>query len=369
MITRGDLFRIVPEPWSLGISPVLARRLLNATSLVVVAGLALKAGDPEFLLDALWVTLAISAFVLGMRATVFRMAGMLVVLEGSAAAGIGLAQPVETELADLGEWPLMIVISTLVALMADRVSTMARRYAGLYRLASDRLTTAQEDERGRLARDLHDGVGQTLTAVVLTLDAAEASLRQGSDSGTASAMSSVESAVRRARELSLAALDEAREVAAQLRPPRIHEMGLGAAICDLAEAAGVPVDVRFRPALLPPGLIHPHRQLDAYRVVQEAVGNAARHGHAAHVWIDAEVSDGMLRVVIGDDGVGFDRATTPIGLGLAGMQERTAILLGQLEVRSEPGAGTTVELLMPSLGLGESEASRGTAVKPIEGRP
>jgi len=366
MITRGDLSHIVPEPWSLGVSPATARRLLNAASLVVVAGLALKAGDTEFLLDALWVTLAISAFVLGMRATVFRMAGMLVLLEGSAAAGIGLAQPVEGELADLGEWPLMIVISTLVALMADRVSRMARRYAGLYRLASDRLTTAQEDERGRLARDLHDGVGQTLTAVVLTLDAAEASLRQGSDSGTPTTISAVVSAVRRARDLSVAALDETREVAAQLRPPRIHEVGLGAAIADLAEAAGVPVEVRFSPSILPPGLIHRNRQLDAYRVVQEAVGNAARHGHAAHVWIDGEVSDGMLRIVVGDDGVGFDRVTTPMGLGLAGMQERTAILLGRLEVRSEPGAGTTVELVMPVLGPGETDAARGVSVKPLQ---
>src|SRR5437762_2177873 len=92
---------------------------------------------------------------------------------------------------------------------AGRRATTARRYAALYRQASDRLTTAQEDERARLARDLHDGVGQTLTAVVLTLDAAEASLRQARGTETSSIMtvgSSAEAAVGRARDLSIAAL-------------------------------------------------------------------------------------------------------------------------------------------------------------------
>ena len=367
MTTRGDLGGVSPESWSLGLSPVVARRLLNATSLVVVAALLLKVGDPEFLLDALWVTLAISAFVLGLRATVVRMAGILILFASSAAVNIGFARPMERELLEITEWPLLMVISMVVALMADRVSTTARRYAALYRHASDRLTTAQEDERGRLARDLHDGVGQTLTAVVLTLDAAEASLRQRPGVDGASTASPAELAVRRARDLSIAALDEARDVAAQLRPPRIHEIGLGAAIGDLAEAAGVPVEVRFRPSILPPGVIEPQRQIDAYRVIQEAVGNAARHGHAANVWIDAEIGQGLVRLTVGDDGAGFDRTTTPVGLGLAGMQERAAILLGQLDVRSEPGAGTTVELLMPVSAPAESAGLRGTTVRRIEG--
>ena len=79
----------------------------------MVAALLLNVGEPEFLLDALWITLAISAFVLGMRATVLRMAAILILIEGSASANIGLAQPVETELSDLTEWPLMIVVSTI----------------------------------------------------------------------------------------------------------------------------------------------------------------------------------------------------------------------------------------------------------------
>jgi signal transduction histidine kinase len=366
MITRGDLSGTGPDAWTLGFSMAAVRRLLNLTTLVVIAALLLKVGDAEFLLDAVWVTLVISAFVLGLRATVVRIVAILVVIEGSAAVNIGFAEPVEQELGDLTEWPLMIVISTVVALMADRVSTMARRYAALYRQASDQLTTAQEDERGRLARDLHDGVGQTLTAVVLTLDAAADSLRQRPGARPSAAVLSAESAVRRARDLSVAALDEARDVAAQLRPPRIHEIGLGAAIGDLAEGAGRAVEVRFRPSILPPSLIEPQRQIDAYRVIQEAVGNAARHGNGAHVWIDAEVTEGQVKFTVSDDGDGFDQATTPIGMGLAGMSERAAILLGQLAVRSEAGVGTTVELVMPVFARPESQGLRAT-VRRMEG--
>jgi signal transduction histidine kinase len=346
MITRGDLAGVTPEPWPLGLSPRVMRRMIDVTSVVVVAALLLNVGEPELMLDAVWITLAVSAFILGMRATVIRMVGILVLIEGSALANVGLAQPMESELADVTEWPLMIVVSTIVALMADRVSTTARRYAGLYRLASNRLTTAHEDERARLARDLHDGVGQTLTAVVLTLDAADASLRDTRDGHDASP-DSVGIAVRRARDLSMAALDEAREVAAQLRPPRIDEIGLGAAIRDLAETAGVPVELTFPTSLLPPDLIEPKRQLDAFRVVQEAVGNAARHGRASRVFIDASLDGATIRLAVRDDGIGFDRSTTPVGLGLAGMQERATILAGELNVTSDPGNGTTVELVMP----------------------
>jgi signal transduction histidine kinase len=376
MTTPGELTGIDRESWSLGLSPVVARRLLNVSSVAVVAALLLKVGDPEFLLDAVWVTLVISAFVLGLRATVFRMAGILVLMAASAALNIGFARPMEGELREVTEWPLLIVISTVVALMADRVSTTSRRYAALYNQASDRLTTAQEDERARLARDLHDGVGQTLTAAVLTLDAAETSLRQArgvktasmaSMASMASSVSSAEAAVVRARDLSIAALDETRNVAAQLRPPRINEIGLGAAIGDLAEAAGIPVEVRFRPSILPPSVIDPNRQIDAYRVIQEAVGNAARHSHASTVWIDAEVNDGLIRFTVGDDGAGFDQATTPVGLGLAGMRERAEILRAQLDVRSEPGAGTTIELLMPVVTPIGTTGLHGTAIRRAEG--
>ena len=79
---------------------------------------------------------------------------------------------IQAEPLELTEWPLMFTIAVLVAWMADREQSVGRRYAGLYRETRDRLVRAQEEERGHIARDLHDGIGQTLTALTLTLDAA-----------------------------------------------------------------------------------------------------------------------------------------------------------------------------------------------------
>ena len=344
MTTRTGTARagVVPAEWLSGLGPVSSRRLLDGASFILVLATLAHWGDPDLVLDGLWVSLALGAFVHGLRMTVMRIAVVtcLVVADSAAEAAV-YARPFEIDPLDVLEWPLMIVLSILIAVTADRVSTTARRYGALYRQASDRLITAHEDERASLARDLHDGVGQTLTAAVLTLDAADEAVSSGRDVPTA------RTAIRRARRLTVAALEEARNVATRLRPARIDELGLGPAIHDLAASAGIPVDVRFEPSLLPPGLLEPQRQIDAFRIVQEAVGNAARHSRAALVWIEAEVRDGEVGILIGDDGIGFDRSTTPAGLGLAGMKERAASLLARFDVRSQPGSGTTVELLIP----------------------
>ena len=318
--------------------------LLNAASLGLALGMIAGWADPDLLLDAFWITLAIGAFFFSLRMALLRLlAGCLFVIGFSSFGPGGSAALLEFDPLDLGGFPLLVVISIVVALMAHRVSTTAQRYAALYRQASDRLVTAQEDERERLARDLHDRVGQTLTAVVLTLDAAEAAL-----SAEPHAPSSLaQTTIRRAQTLAAAALDEARQVATQLRPARIHEVGLGGTLRDLAQSAGIPVEVRFDPTILPPGLLEPEREIGAYRIVQEAVGNAARHSRAAHVWITAEVAGDLVTLQVGDDGIGFDQSARSHGLGLAGMQERADSLRGRLDVRSTPGAGTTVELVIP----------------------
>ncbi len=332
---------ILRDGWLFGLGPTGVRRLLDAAIVVLAVAILAQWGDPDLVLDVLWVTLAVGAFVFGLRGTIARILVVTVVVLGwTVVENSVFDQPTEIDPLD-PEWPLMVGLSILIALLADRVSTIARHYAKLYRQASDRLVTAHEDERTSLARDLHDGVGQTLTAVVLTLDAAEAQLAAGKNGESA------EATIRRARVLALAALEEARAVAAQLRPSRIQELGLGAALNGLAESAGIPVDVRFRPSILPPGMVDREREIDAYRIVQEAVSNAARHSHATDVWIDAVVDDGLVTIAVGDHGDGFDMATTPVGLGLVGMQERATILGGRLEVRSQPGMGTVVDLQMP----------------------
>jgi signal transduction histidine kinase len=346
-----------------GIDPVAARRVADAAAYVLAFVTFNRLGDTEILLQAMWVTLAIGAFLYGLRTALSRILVAAVVALAYSAITASLGLPPEIEPLDFAEWPLMVAISVIVAVMADLLSTSSKRYAALYRQASDRLHGAHEEERARLARDLHDGVGQTLTAVVLTLDAAEAALH-ADPGGPATAAGS---SIRRAQVLAAAALDEVRDVAAQLRPARIHEIGLGAAVLNLADGAGLPVDVRLDPRDLPPGLLSAEGEIDAYRIVQEALGNAARHSRAGHVWIDGGIVDDLLRIEIGDDGAGFDATAIGRGLGLDGMEERAAILNGRLEVRSRPGGGTTVELIvpLPARVIGEPDPGARPAVRPV----
>ena len=326
------------------LDPVALRRLIDLTGGLFAVALFLRLADPEILLQGLWLIVAIGAFLYGLVAALWRIGIAAGVIFGFIAVGEALGIPPTEEQVEFTEWPLMASIAAIVAILADRVSGSARRYAKLYRQASERLVTAHEEERASLARELHDGVGQTLTACILSLDAADPGSR-GVDAQYAEMATNPE--LVRARELASSALAETRQVAAKLRPTRVHEMGLGAALANLARMAGVPVDVTFDPALLPPGLLEPELEIDVYRIVQEAVGNAARHSHARRIWISAHIIDETVRIVIGDDGEGFDQTAHERGLGLDGMQERATIHGLDVEVRSRRGAGTRVEIIVP----------------------
>ena len=255
---------------------------LAALTLAVVAlagATYFDVAEPEVVLHGVWVCLAIEAFLFGLRVTLVRIVFATVFVVAYAALvdpmGVGVALEIE-ELA-VSDWPLMIVISVIVALMSERVMTSARRYAMLYRAASEQLLTAQEDERRRLAQDLHDSVGQALTGLLLTLDATEKIVwpddGERSDRGRET--------LHHAQDLAVAALADTRDVAWRLQPPRLREAGLAGAIRELARRAGRPVELRLDPDAGLPGMLHPDREIGVYRIVQEALGNATRHAVAA----------------------------------------------------------------------------------------
>jgi signal transduction histidine kinase len=325
------------------LDPVLLRRLVDLACGVFAVALFLRLADPEILLQGLWLTVAIGAFLYGLAAALWRILVATIVMVGYLAVSDAVGVPPTEEQLEFTEWPLMVAIAVIVAVLADRVSTSARHYATLYRRASERLVTAHEEERASLARELHDGVGQTLTAVILTLDAADTEL----DAPDARERPAGRAGVHRARELASSALAETRQVAAKLRPTRVHEIGLGAALSNLARSAGVPVELRFDPALLPAGYLEPEMEIDLYRIVQEALGNAARHSQARRIWVGGHIVDDTVRLVVGDDGVGFDESAREHGLGLDGMYERATIHGLTVEVRSQPGSGTRVEIIVP----------------------
>lgn len=353
------------DGWLVGWKPRFVRRALNVATITTLALVLARIGDAEFLLNLTWIIIAIGAFVFGLRQTILRLGLVTLIIAGASWWSSSMGVPMEFQLVELTEWPLMVVISLIVALLADRLNSTARHYAGLYQQASDRLLSAQEDERGRLARDLHDGVGQKLTATILSLDAADTAL----SARLPDAAGDAQAHVGRARSLAANTLDDVRDVAERLRPPRLVAMGLGSALRDLAESSGMPVEVRFMASVLPPGLLGPDREIEAYRIVQEALGNAARHSHADHVWIDAAAVRGRLRIEVGDDGIGFDRSSPVRGLGLATMRERAAILGATLEVHGSVGRGTVVMLELPlpertSFGAGAPAAAEPANLSP-----
>jgi len=314
----------------------LAQVVVDLASVAtIVMTFAYRFLPPEVMFHIVFVLLTVQAFLFGLRATLLRIAIVsLPLLVYANARVFGLDEPA----LDLTEWPLMFVIAVLVAWMADRVDATAKRYASLFRQASERLLTVEEDERRRIALELHDGVGQVLTAMTLTLDAA------GGSPGSRATAQRVSSARRMAE----TALAEVRHLAHRMRPARIEERGLTAAIRDLAGQSGFPVRVHVDPQVDPlPGL-DPTATVGVYRIVQEALANAARHSGApvAHVWISA--LEARLVVVVADEGRGFDPgAAVDPGIGLAGMYERAELLGGRLSIHSSPGNGTRVALDLP----------------------
>lgn len=316
--------------------------VLDLAAVLVIAATFAQDGPPEFLFHVVFVILTVEAFIFGRRICLQRVAAVsvaLLVYAGLPAIGVA-AQPLE-----LTEWPLMFTIAVLVAWMADREQSVGRHYAGLYREARDRLVRAQEEERGRIARDLHDGIGQTLTALTLTLDAAAT----GDPTETARA-------IERSRELASEALADTRLAAEHIRPPRLAERGLASALRAMTATPGDLVEVAIGPGadVRLPG----EAELEAYRIAQEAVRNATRHAAASRISVSLTRLPDGLRLEIADDGVGFDRAAIdPRRLGIVGMEERALAVGGSLDVDSVCERGTRIVLAIHAIPIDLAEAA------------
>lgn len=205
---------------------------------------------------------------------------------------------------------------------------------------------AQEAERARVARDLHDEIGQDLTSVLLGLRLVETSLAGEPPNLDAARKHSAE-----LRGLVTDALSDVRRLAFELRPTVLDDVGLLAAVqrlaADVAARHGlthqIEVDGLGQAERLPAEV-----ETVAYRVIQEAVTNVVRHAGAASVRIAVARSADRLRVAVTDDGVGFDPAAVGSGsLGLGGMMERAALVGGAVSLTASPGRGTTVVLEVP----------------------
>ena len=212
--------------------------------------------------------------------------------------------------------------------MLDRLET-ERRESGRRALA------AQEAERKRIAQELHDEVGQALTAVLLQLQDLAARVPP-----------ELEQRIRDAQEGARGSLEDVRAVARHLRPEALDDLGLTSALTALstrlARGSGVRIERRIARELPP---LDPEEELVLYRIAQESLTNALRHARARRIELTLEGRNGVV-LSVRDDGRGLDGAAP--GHGIRGMRERALLVGGRLSVGDAPGSGTEIRLELPA---------------------
>jgi signal transduction histidine kinase len=204
---------------------------------------------------------------------------------------------------------------------------------------SAKLVATQESERKSISRDLHDAVGQSMSAVQFELHDLALALRPDD--------AQLRESVDRVRALVESSLAVIRNMALLLRPSMLDDLGLAAALGWLAREIARPTGLRIqvRADDLPPDLPDEHKTC-VFRIAQEALNNVAKHANANAVEITVRASDSWLAITVQDDGRGFQHGRAH-GLGLTGMHERAESLGGSVNVTSGPGKGTLIEVALP----------------------
>jgi two-component system sensor histidine kinase UhpB len=212
---------------------------------------------------------------------------------------------------------------------------MLERLEAERRQGASNALEAQERERARIALDLHDEVNQSLTAILLLIEA----LRRRADPGLAADLDEMSG-------VAAEAMEELLRIARHLRPTVLDDLGLEAALATLVAEVGDRGDLEagfdFAGDLAD---VPDDVQLVAYRIAQEALSNAVQHGDPDRISVRLRAGDGALELRVADDGSGFRPKPGNGGLGIAGMRERALLCGGTIDVDSVPGEGTTVTLL------------------------
>ena len=245
-------------------------------------------------------------------------------------------------------WPL-----GLLFLRVQEIEQRVRRYRTNERLMADvreqALQQAREAaalaERNRIARELHDSIKQQIFGINASAAAARAHWQRANEKGARAAVEDIE---RSAQETQV----EMQALLQQLRPAPLANTSLLEALHIQAQALGfrtgahVQVDLA---ALPEQDRLLPGTQEAIFRLIQEAFANIARHARARTIWLELRTVGQELRIAVRDDGQGFDPACARSGMGLSNLRERTHTLHGDVEVRSQPGQGTTVLITIPLL--------------------
>jgi signal transduction histidine kinase len=252
-------------------------------------------------------------------------------------------------------WETMLTALCLGAIIAGasvfRISSLEKESAEYQtatkqaekqlRQLSQQLVSSQEQERKSLSRELHDEIGQLLTALRMELGNLERS--------RAAAGGEADTHLEQAKKLAETTLKTTRDIAMGLRPAMLDLLGLGPALewqtREYSRRYKTPIQLDVAGDLR--DLPDPHRTY-LYRIVQEGLTNCARHAQAKNIRVSLTDANGQLAVTVEDDGVGFDQhGGVAYGLGLLGITERVRELCGKIAIQSEPGKGTRLEVMLP----------------------
>jgi two-component system, NarL family, sensor histidine kinase UhpB len=277
--------------------------------------------------------MSLSWRVFAVNAAVLAFSGAVAVVVFSPGT---ISSPVVTRELVIVVGSLLVMLAVNRLLLARELAAMAERFEDERRESARRALDAQEGERTRIAGELHDEIGQQLTALLLRLTSARR--LAGPD---------LEPILVEAHGLARGALDDVRRVARELRPEALDDLGLPSALAALSERlarqAGLRVEHQLQPVLPP---LTAEEDLVVYRVAQEALTNVLRHAGCDRAEMTLRVSDDALVLDVRDEGRGFDLAAVAAN-GLAGMRERALLIGARLEVRSRAGHGTLVRLALP----------------------
>jgi PAS domain S-box-containing protein len=238
--------------------------------------------------------------------------------------------------------PIYLVTQIQDITERKRAEAVLADYTRRLQTLSGRLLEAQETERRRIARELHDEIGQSLTAIKIRLRA----LQRRSKTG----LPNLDECIRIVDQ----SLSQVQSLSLDLRPPQLDDLGLSAALRwhldRQAQASRLIPHFSSDPL---PGRLYPDIEIACFRVAQEALTNIIRHAHAHQVRIELRRRGTELHLMIQDDGQGFDTDTARgaanqgASMGLIGMQERAELAVGRFELKSFPGRGTQVHAVFP----------------------
>ena len=231
-----------------------------------------------------------------------------------------------------------------------RAEAERRMYGRRLQALSRRLVSAQETERRHIARELHDQVGQALTAAQLNLQAIS----------RMPAAFAINGRLQETLVVIVQVLEQVRSLSLELRPALLDDLGLGPALHWYTEkqaaTAGLKIELTTD---LPAQRLDPVVETECFRLVQEALTNVARHAKARQVTVDLRQENGCVHLRVRDDGIGFEvrsvrqQAVRGASLGLLGMEERAALAGGEVEFNSAPGRGAEVHAWFPLQGQNE----------------